>query len=289
MSCLAALICTLRLPAVDLSVAAIASGWAGAGYPSRVARSGALVAGSSRYVLPIDQPVVLGRAGFLDVLSAEAWWTPPEARPWPCADLVGCPSSFALLAAGRAGKTRLFRSLRRQEPGAVEVKLSILDKAGMHEELSRAIAAGVPVYLDALDEAELSEPDVFRILEHHMTAPTASGVLWRLAPPAGRSSRLAETLSESLPRFRRLRLLPLTRDGAAELVAEAGAEPGEFIDALLRADLGRLAASPDAAGCRSPPVGDDGRAARQSGQRDPVRGRSAARGGRSRAPAVAGG
>ena len=188
---------------------------------------------------------MLDRAGFLDVLSAEAWWTPPEARPWPCADLVGCPSSFALLAAGGAGKTRLFRSLRRQEPGAVEVKLSILDKAGMHEELSRAIAAGVPVYLDALDEAELSEPDVFRILEHHMTAPTASGVLWRLARrPAAWSPRLAETLSESLPGFAELRLLPLTRDGAAELVAEAGAEPGEFIDALLRADLGRLAASP---------------------------------------------
>lgn len=186
MSCLVTvLICSSRLPAVDLSVAAIAGGQAGAGILRGVARSGAFVAGSSRYVLPVDQPVVLDRAGFLDVLSAEAWWTPPEARPWPCADLVGCPSSFAVLAAGGAGKTRLFRSLRHWEPGAVEVKLSILDKAGMHEELSRAIAAGVPVYLDALDEAELSEPAVFRILEHHLTAPAASGVPWRLAcrPP----------------------------------------------------------------------------------------------------------
>jgi hypothetical protein len=164
---------------------------------------------------------------------------------WPGSDLAGCPSSFALLAAGGAGKTRLFRSLRQQEPGAVEVKLSILDKAGMHEELSRAIAARVPVYLDALDEAELSEPAVFRILEHHLTAPAASSVPWRLAcRPAAWNPRLAEALSKSLPGFAELRLLPLTRDGAAELVAEAGAEPGQFIDALLRADLGRLAASP---------------------------------------------
>ena len=135
--------------------------------------------------------------------------------------------------------------LRDREPGAVEVKLSILSKSGMREELSRAIDVGVPVYLDALDEAELSEPAVFRVLEHHLTTSAASGVRWRLAcRPAAWDPLLAEALRESLPGTAELRLLPLTRVGAGELAAEVGVEPGEFIDALIRANLGRLAASP---------------------------------------------
>ena len=201
--------------------------------------------GRSRYVLPVDRPVLLDRAGFLEVPAAEAWWTSPEDRPWSAMDLAGCPSSFVVLAAGGAGKTRMLRGLRDREPGAVEVKLSILSKSWMGEELVRAMDAGVPVYLDALDEAELSEPAVFRVLEHHLTTPAASGVPWRLAcRPAAWDPLLAEALRESLPGFAELRLVPLTRVAAGELAAEAGAEPGEFIDALIRAKLGRLAASP---------------------------------------------
>jgi hypothetical protein len=188
---------------------------------------------------------LLDRAGFLDVPAEEAWWTAPEARPWPVMDLAGCPSSFVLLAAGGAGKTRMLGGLRDRETGAVEVKLSILSKSGMREELSRAIDVGVPVYLDALDEAELSEPAVFRVLEHHLTTSAASGVRWRLAcRPAAWDPLLAEALRESLPGFAELRLLPLTRVGAGELAAEVGVEPGEFIAALIRANLGRVAASP---------------------------------------------
>jgi hypothetical protein len=195
--------------------------------------------------MPVDQPVVLDRAGFLQVPTEEAWWIPPETRPRPITDLAGCTSSFVVLAAGGAGKTRMLRRLRGREPGAVEVKLSVLDKSGMREELLKAMAADVPVYLDALDEAELSEPAVFRVLEHHLTTAAASGVPWRLAcRPAVWDPLLAEALRGTLPGFAELRLLPLTRVAARELAAEVGAEPGDFLDALIRANLGRLAASP---------------------------------------------
>ena len=85
----------------------------------------------------------------------------------------------------------------------------------------------------------------FRVLEHHLTTLAASGNPWRLACRSGAwNPSLAEALKETLPGFAELRLLPLTREGAGELAAEVGAGPREFTDALVRANLGRLAASP---------------------------------------------
>jgi len=115
----------------------------------------------------------------------------------------------------------------------------------MRRELLDAIALGMPVYLDALDEAALNEPAVFRILEQHLTTEEARQVLWRLAcRPAAWNPALAEALRASLPGFEELKLLPFTRAAAGELAAAAGADPDQFLDALTRAGLGRLAASP---------------------------------------------
>ena len=108
-----------------------------------------------------------------------------------------------------------------------------------------AIAIGAPVYLDALDEAALNERAVFRILEQHLTTEEARQVLWRLAcRPAAWNPALAEALRASLPGFEELKLLPLTRAATGEIAAAVGADPSQFLDALTRAGLGRLAASP---------------------------------------------
>jgi hypothetical protein len=150
-----------------------------------------------------------------------------------------------LLAAGGAGKSTAFCWLREREPDAIKIDLRTLDKSGMHRELQDAIAIGASIYLDALDEAALNEPAVFRILEQHLTAEEACRVLWRLAcRPAAWNPALAEALRASLPGFEELKLLPLTRAATGEIAAAVGADPSQFLDALNRAGLGRLAASP---------------------------------------------
>jgi hypothetical protein len=101
---------------------------------------------------------------------ADAWWAGPADRPRPIVDLSGQAGSFVLLAADGAGKSTVLRGLRDREHGAIAVDLRVLDKAGMHRELQEAIAAGAPIYLDALDEALLHEPALLRVLERHSTA-----------------------------------------------------------------------------------------------------------------------
>ncbi len=199
----------------------------------------------ARYVLPVDKLAVLDASGFLDVSMADAWWFGSDDRPQPATDLAGKPGSFVLLAADGAGKSTVLRGLRDREPGAIEVDLRVLDRTGMHLELRDAIATGAPVYLDALDEAALHEPALFRILEYHLTTADAARVPWRLAcRPAAWNPALAAALDASLPAFKQLKLLPLTREAAADLVSSSGAEPVSFLAALASANLGRLAASP---------------------------------------------
>ena len=115
----------------------------------------------------------------------------------------------------------------------------------MGRELRAAIAAGAPVYLDALDEAALWEPAVFRVLEYHLGAAEAALVPWRLAcRPAAWSQPLAAVLQSSLREFEELKLLPLSRSAAANLVSGAVADPDRFLRDLAAAGLGRLAGSP---------------------------------------------
>ena len=183
--------------------------------------------------------------GFLDVSRAHAWWAESGSEPRSVSSLANCPSSFVLLAAGGAGKSTALRWLGEREPNAIKIDLRTLDKTGMHSELRDAIAIGAPVYLDALDEAALNERAVFRILEQHLTTEEARQVLWRLAcRPAAWNPALAEALRASLPGFEELKLLPLTRAATGEIAAAVGADPSQFLDALTRAGLGRLAASP---------------------------------------------
>jgi hypothetical protein len=176
---------------------------------------------------------------------AGAWWSSPGDRPRLVAALAGRSASFVLLAADGAGKSTVLRGLRAREPGAVEIDLRVLDKTGMGRELRAAIAAGAPVYLDALDEAALWEPAVFRVLEYHLGAAEAALVPWRLAcRPAAWSQPLAAVLQSSLREFEELKLLPLSRSAAANLLCGAGADPDRFLRDLAAAGLGRLAGSP---------------------------------------------
>jgi hypothetical protein len=198
-----------------------------------------------RHVLPVGAAVMLDEPGFLDVAMATAWWVAPEERPVPVTELCGQEESFVLLAADGTGKTTVLRSLRVREPGAVEVNLSTLGKAEMRGKLEAAVAVGAPVYLDAVDSAARLEPAVYGILQECLTVADAARVPWRLAcRPAAWDPGLAQALRSCSRPFRELRLLPLTRTAAIGVAAEEVSHPGGFVEALVSAGLGRLAASP---------------------------------------------
>jgi hypothetical protein len=201
--------------------------------------------GMDRYVLPVGAAVMLDEPGFLDVAMATACWVAPEDRPVPATELCGREESFVLLAADGTGKTTVLRSLRAREPGAVEVNLSTLGKAEIRGKLEAAVAGGAPVYLDAVDFAARLEPAVYGILQECLTTADAARVPWRLAcRPAAWDPGLTEALRSCSRPFRELRLLPLTRAVATGVAAEEVSDPGGFVEALVSAGLGRLAASP---------------------------------------------
>lgn len=213
--------------------------------------------GLDRHVLPIRAPQagdgargrtggyvdeVLDSDGFLEPAPSSSWWAPRPVTPRPVSDLIGSPTSFVLLAPGGVGKSTVLRELRRREPGAVDVDLTVHDKRGMSQALTNAIADGGPVYLDALDVAVRDIDATFRILARALAVPEARQVRWRLAcRPAVWSASLADALRDALPGFEELTLLPLSRAAAASLAARVGAQG--FLDAVVDAKLGRLAAS----------------------------------------------
>lgn len=185
---------------------------------------------------------VLDSDGFLEPSPSNSWWAPRTVTPRPVTDLIGSPASFVLLAPGGVGKSTVLRQLRREEPEAVEVDLTVLDKSGMSRALAGAIEDGGPVYLVALDVAVRDVPAAFRILARELAVPEARQVRWRLAcRPAAWSASLADGLRDALPGFEELTLLPLSRAAAAALAARVGAP--DFLDAVVEAKLGRLAAS----------------------------------------------
>ena len=200
--------------------------------------------GLDRHVLPVDKPAPADADGFLDVPWAARSGT-REGGPQPAADLIGQAPGFVLLAAGGAGKSFVMDWLAKHEPSALMVDLRTLTGPELRAEVRAAITRGGPVYLDALEDAASYEPAAFRILERELTAPAARNIRWRLAcRPAAWDANLAAALKSSFPGFRELRLLPLTRTAAHELVASAGVSAGPFLQALARARLGRMATSP---------------------------------------------
>lgn len=135
--------------------------------------------------------------------------------------------------------------LGEHEPSAVRVDLRTLTGPELRAAVRDAVTRSGSVYLDALEDAASYEPAAFRILERELTTPAARSIRWRLAcRPAAWDVGLAAALKSSFPGFRELRLLPLTRPAAHELLASAGISVGPFLGALVRARLGRLAASP---------------------------------------------
>jgi hypothetical protein len=199
-----------------------------------------------RHVLPVDAPVMLDEAGFLDAAAAGGWWVAPGNRLQPASELRGQAGSFILLAADGTGKTFLLDRLREREPGAVRVNLATLDRAGIRERLREAAAGGGPVYLGGLDSAVRHDHAVSGILRECLAEPWAAGVRWRLAcGPAVWDAELAQAFRSCLRPFRELRLLPLTRTTAVAVAAEVISDPEGFVDAVASARLGRaLAASP---------------------------------------------
>jgi hypothetical protein len=196
-------------------------------------------------VLPVGTPVVLDDSGFLDVAMAGAWWVAPEDRPVPVTELCGPAGSFVLLAADGTGKSTVLGGLRGCEAGAVEVNLPALGKEQVLGKLLDAAAKGIPVYLDALDLAARLDPAVYEILRECLNTLEAGRIRWRLAcRPAAWDQGIAEALRSSHAPFRELRLLPLTRTAAAGVAAEEVSDPDGFVEALISAGLGRLAASP---------------------------------------------
>jgi hypothetical protein len=125
------------------------------------------------------------------------------------------------------------------------VDLPALDPAGIRDALREAIAGGAPVYLDALEIAARCVRNLPFVLRNCLTAAEAARVPWRLAcRPAAWDGALAAALRSALPALSRLRLLPLTRVAAVDVVSEVTSRPGECLDEVIRAGMTGLAASP---------------------------------------------
>lgn len=168
--------------------------------------------------------------GFLDVGSA--------AGLIPAEDLAGRPGSFVLLAPGGVGKSDVLDGLRRREDG-IEVDLIGLRGAEIGRAIGAAIVFGKPVYLDSLDEHLVHEPALVRLVNRAISGPGTDGVRWRLAC---RPSAWTSAFVDGVEKFKKLRLLPMTRDAARRLLASLDVDEG-FLDVLAAAGPSRLSAS----------------------------------------------
>lgn len=198
-----------------------------------------------RYVLPVDQVPLLDDAGFL--LPPSLGWTVGEGEDQPqlAVDLVEAGSSFALLAAGGAGKSTTFAALETLEPGAHLINAAFLRR----DELDRKILASHDadvIYLDGLDQAAGVDEYLLQWLEERLTEPAARRTTWRLAcRSAAWRAGLSVALRQSGREFREWKLLPLDRAGSEQAVASQlgpDFQAGEFIAAVADARLGTLSA-----------------------------------------------
>jgi hypothetical protein len=166
-----------------------------------------------RFVLPVDQVPLLDDAGFL--LPPSPGWTvgEGESQPRPVSDLVAAGSSFALLAAGGAGKSTTFAALKALEPGAQLINAAFLRRGELDRRISACEDADV-VYLDGLDQAATVDEYLLQWLEERLTEPSALRVTWRLAcRSAAWRAGLSAALLQSRSEFKEWKLLSLDRAG----------------------------------------------------------------------------
>ncbi|WP_211589033.1 hypothetical protein [Allorhizocola rhizosphaerae] len=184
-----------------------------------------------RHVQSADEEhAPLDRDGFLDIGAATGITS--------ASDLARRPGSIVLLAPGGVGKSEVLKDLRRREDG-VEVDLVGLRGAEVGRAVSAAIATGKPIHLDSLDEALLAEPALVRLVNRAMSGSCTDGVRWRLAC---RPSAWTSAFIDGIANVEKLRLLPMTRDAARQLLVSLNIDEG-FLDALAAAGRSRLSAS----------------------------------------------
>jgi hypothetical protein len=201
--------------------------------------------GTCRFAVPAEKPVHLDSDGFLLAPSDPAWEYADAVPPTPVTELPAEGASFALLAAGGAGKTVTFTELSRGEGDARRIDTAALTIEGLERELNDACFDKSSIYLDSLDQAASVEPRLLPWLEQYLTAPARRGMRWRLACRAAAwDAALDRVLSRSLPVFTVWKLAPLDRGAAATAVERAIESPefdtSAFMAALVDAKLGRL-------------------------------------------------
>ncbi|MEU4667507.1 hypothetical protein AB0F91_05930 [Amycolatopsis sp. NPDC023774] len=190
--------------------------------------------------------MLLDDDGFLLPLSDPGWRSGDALPPIPVAELHAETASFALLAAGGAGKTVTFTELAKAEEGARRIDTAALTIEMLARELDDACLDDGAIYLDGLDQAASVEPRLLPWLQQYLTAPVRRGTRWRLACRAAAwDVVLGRVLFEELPEFAVWKLAPLDRGAATEAVERTVDAPGfeavAFMEALVEARLGRLA------------------------------------------------
>jgi hypothetical protein len=141
----------------------------------------AAVPGLERFVLPVRQLPLLDPDGFL-LPPAQGWPIGgDDEQPRRVIDLVPDGSSFALLAAGGAGKSKTFSAMSMHDPGAEYLDVSVLRREDIECKLAEFHERDITVYLDGLDQTAIQDPVVLRWLANRLTAPAFDAINWRLA------------------------------------------------------------------------------------------------------------
>ena len=222
--------------------------------------------------------------GKLPLLDPEGFLLPPsegwpvggdEEQPRRVLDLVQDGSSFALLAAGGAGKSETFSAMSAADPER-GVHRRRCAAPGGHRARARRTSRGAnrTVYLDGLDQTAIQDPAVLRWLADQLTAPAADGISWRLAcRSAAWETSLSDALRRSRDGFNEWKLLPLDREAAVRAVA--GRFGGDLDAARSSTPWPGLGSAPDRVRRPAPRhravLAAQGPAARWRGRGDAVR------------------
>jgi hypothetical protein len=195
-------------------------------------------------VLAAGTQAPLDEHGFLDLRPAAAR-SASAAALRRVNQLAGLGSSFVLLGAGGSGKTRALRQLAKLG-GALYVNLALDRPDQLRAAVREACERVVPLCLDTVELFRSREPEPFTHLADELAAAIAAKVPLRLAcRTAAWRTQLAGLIPTADTEIRELSLLPLDRAAALQiLVREERVEGAEFIEALLAAGRGRMAASP---------------------------------------------